>query len=112
MAVRNGGRPVVALVAVTVLLASVVVVLALVALLVLDALPFWRGQQSFGDAVLGIAILTREPPTMGAALARTMLAYVGVCAAFITVPAALQRSDRRFWPDGRFGVRAIRLSGR
>ncbi len=90
----------------------VVGVLTMVAVLILYALPFWRGQQSFGDAVLGIAILTKEPPTMGIALERTVLAYVGMSCALFTIPAALNRPDRRFWPDGRFGVRAVRLSSK
>jgi hypothetical protein len=87
-------------------------VLAMVAILILYALPLWRGQQSFGDAVVGIAIVSKDPPTLGEAIGRTMLAYIGVSFALFTVPAALHRPDRRIWPDGRFGIRAVRSSSR
>lgn len=66
---------------------------------VLYAVPAWRGRQSPGGVVFGVYLRSPAPVSLWRAVSRACFGYVTICTAFISVPMALMRRDRRMWHD-------------
>jgi len=83
-----------------------------VALVCYFALPLIRRKPSPGACILGYQVIPLEGTTVGlrAAVLRTLLGFIAVCAAYLAPFVARDRKKGQFWLDKVFGTQAVRLS--
>lgn len=76
------------------------------------ALPLVRRRPSPGCCVLGYQVVFEEgkTPSLGAAILRTLLGFLAVCAAYLAPFVGRDRKKGKFWLDKIFGTQAVKLA--
>jgi len=62
--------------------------------------------------VLGYQVVFEEgkTPSLGAAILRTLLGFLAVCAAYLAPFVGRDRKKGKFWLDKIFGTQAVKLA--
>jgi uncharacterized RDD family membrane protein YckC len=84
-------------------------VLTVIAAIVLFALPVSLKKQSVGCSIMGMYIHSERRLSVFKSTLRTLVGYLTMCAALISVPMAWARKDRRMWHDKAFGTYPKRM---
>jgi uncharacterized RDD family membrane protein YckC len=84
-------------------------VLLVIVTIVLFALPVSLKKQSVGCAIMGIYIHSERRLSVFKSTLRTLLGFVTMAGALISVPMAWAREDRRMWHDKAFGTYPKRM---
>ena len=83
------------------------VLVNMVVVLVLFALPLARQRRSAGAILCNLSVVPAAPLGLERACLRTLLGFVTLAAALISVPMALSRADKRLWHDLAFDTPAV-----